>query len=200
VAHAGKELRLGSNEAPQKPEFTHVTGSIFVGRSAVPNGAAMEFTAPSTVSTTSGSDDPVDPPECEPIFWGPASTEAESVSWSTMRSAGTSTNREGKVFNLFLAVPSERPDLKSLLGKCGTIKFQGITTTASPLSLPGLPNWAVASRINAQGADGAGIIGLCRGLYVSVAFTQLPGGTLSEDDSDALAKLFNDQVAMLEAI
>jgi hypothetical protein len=97
-----------------------------------------------------------------------------------MRSAGTSTNNEGKVFTLFLVVPAERPDFRSLLAKCGTIEYQGITTTASPLPLPGLPSWAIATRITAQGADGAGagIIGLCRGLYVSVAFTQKPGGDL----------------------
>jgi hypothetical protein len=49
-------------------------------------------------------------------------------------------------------------------------------------------------------ADGVGIIGLFRGLYVSVAFTQRPGGDLSSADTDALAKLFNDQVAKLEAM
>jgi hypothetical protein len=66
--------------------------------------------------------------------------------------------------------------------------------------LQGLPSWAIATRIVAQGADGAGIIGLCRGLYVSVAFTQLPGGDISPNDTNALVKLFNDQVAKLEAI
>ena len=71
----------------------------------------------------------------------------------------------------------------------------------SPLPLPGVPSWANATRITAQGADGgAGIIGLCRGLYVSVAFTQKPGGDLSPNDTNALVKLFNDQVAKLEAI
>jgi hypothetical protein len=117
-----------------------------------------------------------------------------------MRSAGTSTNNEGKFFNLFLLLPAERPDLRSLLGKCGTIEFQGATTTVSPLPLPGLPSSANATRIIAQGADGAGIIGLCRGLYVSVAFTQKPGGDISPNDTNALVKLFNDQVAKLEAI
>ena len=97
-------------------------------------------------------------------------------------------------------MPAERPDLRSLLGKCGTIEYQGATSTASLLPLPALPSWAIATRITAQGADGAGIIGLCRGLYVSVAFTQKPGGDLSPNDTNALVKLFNDQVAKLEAI
>jgi hypothetical protein len=119
-----------------------------------------------------------------------------------MKSAGTSTNNEGKVFSLYLAVPAERPDLRSLLGKCGTIEFRGVTMTDSPLPLPGLPSWSIATRITTPGADaaGAGIIGLFRGLYVSVAFTQKPGGDISPNDTNALVKLFNDQVAKLEAI
>jgi hypothetical protein len=195
-----KSVAPGSSETAQKPEFTQVTSSMFVDRSAVPNSAAMGFTARSMSSDTPGSTDSVDPPECAPIVWGPAHTQAGSVSWSTMRSAGTSTNNEGKVFNLFLAVPAERPDFRGLLGKCGTIEYQGHTITASPLPLPGLPSWSTATRVTTQGANGAGIIGLCRGLYVSVVFTQQPGGDISPNDTNALVKLFNDQVAKLEAI
>jgi hypothetical protein len=197
---ASKSAAPGSSEAPQKPEFTQVTSSMFVDRSAVPNSAAMEFTAPSISSYTTGSNDPVDPPECAPLYWGPDGTQAGSVSWSTMKSLGASTNNERKIFNLFLAVPAERPDFSSLLGKCGTIEYQGHTTTATPLPLPGLPSWSTAYRVTVGGVNGAGIIGLCRGLYVSVVFAQQPGGDLSPNDTNALAKLFNDQVAKLEAI
>jgi hypothetical protein len=184
---------------PQKPELTQVTSSMFVDRSAVPNNAATEFSAPDISSDMGGPSDPVDPPECGPIFWGPTPTQAGSISWSTLRSTGASTNNDGRYFHLFLVVPAERPDLRSLLGKCGTVKAQGATTRVSPLPLPGLPSWALATRVFAPGADGAGIIGLCRGLFVSVAFTQKPGGDLSPNDTDALVKLFNDQVAKLEA-
>jgi hypothetical protein len=194
-----KPVAPESSEAPQKPEFTRVTSSMFVDRSAVPNDAATEFSAPD-ISDVEGPGDPVDPPECGPIFWGPTATQAGSVSWSMLRSTGASTNNDGRYFHLFLAVPAERPDLRTLLGKCGAVKYQGMTTRASALPLPGLPSWALATRIVAPGADGAGIIGLCRGLYVSVAFTQKPGGDLSPKDTDALVKLFNDQVAKLEAI
>lgn len=190
----------GGSEAPQKPELTQVTSSMFVDRSTVPNSAAMEFAAPTIRSDAHGPTDPVDPPECAPIFWGPANTQLGAVSWSTMRSAGTPANDEGRVFNVWLAVPAERPDLRGLLGKCGTIEFQGNTATASLLSLPGLPSWALATRVTAPGADGAGVIGLCRGLYVSVAFTQQPGGEISPVDTNVLVELFNDQVAKLEAI
>jgi hypothetical protein len=189
----------GATAPPQKPELTEVTTSMFVDRSAVPNNAATEYSGPS-IDDVEGPGDPVDPPECGPVFWGPTPTEAGSVSWSMLRSTAASTNNDGKYFLLFLIVPAERPDLRSLLGKCGTVKAQGATTRVSPLPLPGLPSWALATRIFAPGADGAGIIGLCRGLYVSVAFTQKPGGDLSPNDTDALVKLFNDQVAKLEAI
>jgi hypothetical protein len=189
-----------SSETPPKPELSQVTTSMFVDRSAVPNSPATEYTAPSVNDVAPEPNDPVEPPECGPIFWGPTATQAGAVTWSTTSTPDTSPTEELKVFNLFLVVPRERPDLESLLGKCGTIKYQGLTTTASPLRLPGVPSWATATRITTPGADGAGIIGLCRGLYISVAFTQKPGGDLSPSDTDALVKLFNDQVAKLEAI
>jgi hypothetical protein len=99
-------------------------------------------------------------------------------------------------------VPTERPDFRSLLGKCGTIESQGATVTASPLPLPGLPNWSTAYRITVRGdfGGGADIIGVYRGLCVRAAFSQNPGGDLSPNDTDALVTLFNDQVAKLEAI
>jgi hypothetical protein len=167
----------------------------------------MEFTAPDIWSDTQELTGPLDPPECEPIFSGPRPTQAGSVTWSSTKPAGASTNSKGRFFNLALVVPAERPDLRSLLGKCGTVEYQGITTRVSALPMPGLPSWAVATRVIVHGADGivhgadgAGIIGLCRGLYVSVSFTQKPGGDLSPNDTDALVKLFNDQVSKLEAI
>ncbi len=164
---------------------------MFVDQSAVPNSSAMKFSPPE-INDVEGTGDPVDPPECGPSYWGPTPTQAGTVSWSSVG--------EGRFFFLFLSVPAERPDLRSLLGKCGTVKFQGVTTTAALLPLPGLPSWALATRVGTQGTGGAGIIGLCRGLYVSVAFTQKAGGDLSPNDTDALVKLFNTQVAKLEAI
>jgi hypothetical protein len=204
---ATKPVTPESSEPRPKPDLTRVTTSMFVDRSAIPNSSAMEFGAPEISSDMQEPEGPVDPPECEPIFAGPRPTQAGSVSWSSTKPAGTSTNSEGRFFHLFLIVPAERPDLRSLLGKCGTVEYQGITTRISALPMPGLPSWAVATRVIVHGADGiapradgAGIIGLCRGLYVSVSFTQKPAGDLSPNDGDALVKLFNDQVAKLEAI
>jgi hypothetical protein len=190
----------GSSETPPKPDFTTVTSSMFVDKSAVPNGPATEFTAPNIEDVTPGSNEPVDPPECAPVYWGPDSSQAGAVSWTTTGTPDTSSIKATRAFHLFLTVPVERPDFEALLGKCGTVTYQGATTTASLLRLPGVPSWATATRIVTQGVDGAGIIGLCRGLFVSVAFTQQPGGELSPDDANDLVKLFNDQVAKLEAI
>jgi hypothetical protein len=97
-------------------------------------------------------------------------------------------------------VPAERPDFRSLLGKCGTIEYQGDTFTVSPLPLPGLPSWSTPYRFTVEGVDNAGIVGFCRGLYVAVLVTQQSGGDLPPNDTNALVKLFNDQVAKLEAI
>ncbi|MGO4443800.1 hypothetical protein AB4Z42_10645 [Mycobacterium sp. 2YAF39] len=189
-----------SGEAPQKLEFTAVTASMFVDRSAVPNSPATEFTPPSVESVSPEPNEPVDPPECGPLFWGPQATQAGSATWTTSTTSDTSAVEELRVFNLFLTVPTERPDLESLVGPCASVEFEEIVTTVEPLNVPGLPSGSLPTRIATEGADGASIIGLCRGLYVSVAFTQKPGGDLSSDDVDALAKLYTAQVAKLEAI
>lgn len=188
---ASKPAAPENSDPPPKAELTQVTTSMFVDRSAVPNNSAMKFTPPE-INDVEGAGDPVEPPECGPIYWGPTSTQAGTVSWSSAD--------EGRFFFLFLSVPAERPDLRSLLGRCGSVKFQGVTTTAALLPLPGVPSWALATRIGTQGTGGAGIIGLCRGLYVSVAFAKKSAGDLSPSDTDALVKLFNDQVTKLEAI
>src|SRR5215217_5508612 len=110
-----------SKGPPPRPELTKVTTSMFVERSAVPNSAAMKFAAPE-INDVEGPGDPVDPPECGPMFWGPTATQAGTISWSST-SPDTSTNL--KVFSLFLSVPVERPDLTTLLGKCRSVEFQG---------------------------------------------------------------------------
>jgi len=200
---ASKSTPPVGNETPQKPEFTQVTTAMFVDQSAFPNSSAMEFTAPTISNDAQGTTDPVDPPECGPIYWGPPFSQIGFVNWSTMRSDGESTNNEGREIKLFLALAAERPDLRALLGKCGTVRYQGVTSiTVAPLPLPGLPSWADSSRITTPGVAGAaaGIVGLYRGLFVSLTFTQLPGGDISPNDTDALVKLFNDQVTKLEAM
>jgi hypothetical protein len=196
----GRSRETVSAEPPPKSEFTQVTTSMFVDRSAVPNSPATEFTEPTVESVPPGPQDPVDPPDCGPVYWGPPATQAGTVIWSTTSTPDNSATEEIRVFQLFLTMPAERPDLVSLIGKCPTVTYQGVSTTASLLRLPGVPSWATATRLVTEGADGVGIIGLFRGLYVSVAFTQRPGGDLSSADTDALAKLFNDQVAKLEAM
>jgi hypothetical protein len=197
---ATKSAGPSSSETPQKPDFTQVTTAMFVDRSAFPNSSAMEFKAPTISNDPQGTTDPVDPPECGPIYWGPPFSQQGFVEWSSMRSDGKSTNKEGRDIRLALALAAERPDLRALLGKCGTIRYQGVTYTVTPLHLPGLPSWADSSRINTPGVTAAGISGFYRGLLVAVFFTQLPGGDISPNDTDALVNLFNDQVTKLAAI
>jgi hypothetical protein len=187
-----------SESKPQKPELTEVTTSMLVDRSAIPGSAAMEFTPPSITTDIDVPVDGIDPAECGPLFRGPISKQLGSASWSTSGSPETAT--EVELFSLSVLVPSERPDLRSLLPKCEIVRYQGVVGNTSPLSLPGAPNWALGTRVSTQGADGAGLIGLVRGLYVSVVFTQKPNGDISPDDTEALVKLFNDQVAKLEAV
>lgn len=182
-------------EAQPKADFTNVTPEMFVGRTAVPNGLALAFTPPE-ISTDVPPNDPVTPPECGPIFFGPTPTQYGSIGWQTPPSdTGT-----GSGYKLFLIVPAERPDIKSLVGKCSTIEHQGSTVNVAALPLQGVPDWATATRTTTDGADGATIIGLFRGLYISVTFSQTPAGDLAVGDSDGLVRLFYEQVKKLEAM
>jgi hypothetical protein len=187
----------GEGSETQKPEFTQVTTSMFVDRSALPDSSAMEYAAPTIGNEPQGKTDPVDPAECGPAYWGPPFSQMGSVGWSTMKPAGTS--REGRDIRLFLAVAAERPDMKALLAKCETVRYKNVTTTVAPMDLADLPSWAVATVIKVPGATGAGVIGLYRGLYISESFWQLPEADPSADDKTALVKLFNAQVSKLEA-
>lgn len=188
------------NGPPQKSDFTQVTTEMFVDRSALPNSSAMAFGAPTISKDPQGTTDPVDPPECGPIFWGPPFSQRGSVSWSTLTTDDTSPKKEGKDVRLFLALAAARPDLKALVGKCGTVRYQGTTETIAPLPLPGLPSWADATRISVAGATGVGVLGLYRGLYISLTFTQLPAGDISPDDTHAVVQLFNAEVTKLETM
>lgn len=181
---------------------------MFVDGSAMPDGSAGHFTGP--VLNSDGhnpNDDQVDPPECAPIFSGPAHAQKGTVLWS-MPTDGSSADTTGQDFIVLLAVPAGQPDpqgLRDLLGKCGTSQSGGLTSTMSPpIQHPGLPNSAVAWRWSAQdpdigGSAGAEIIGLSRGLYVEVSTFQTNGGEISPGDIDILVKIFNDQVRKLEA-
>jgi hypothetical protein len=120
------------------------------------------------------------------------------VSWSAPKSPDAPT--AASEFKLVLTVPAERTDFASLVGKCSSIEYQGSTVTIAPLALQGVPTWATATRTSTKGADGAGIIGLHRGLYVSVAFNKTPAGELSPDETNALARLFYEQVTKLDTM
>jgi hypothetical protein len=138
----------------------------------------------------------VTPPECGPIFFGPTPTQYGSVAWQTP----PSDTGSGSGYKLFLIVPAERPDIAALVGKCSKIEHQGSTVDVTPLPLQGVPDWATATRTTTEGADGATIIGLFRGLYISVTFSQTPAGDLAVGDSDGLVRLFYEQVKKLEAM
>lgn len=101
---------------------------MFVDGSAMPDGSAGHFTGP--VLNSDGhnpNDDQVDPPECAPIFSGPAHAQKGTVLWS-MPTDGSSADTTGQDFIVLLAVPAGQPDLqglRDLLGKCGTSQSGG---------------------------------------------------------------------------
>jgi hypothetical protein len=182
---------------------------MLIEASAIPDPSAWNFTGP--VLNSDGfnpNDEQVDPPECAPIFSGPAHAQKGVVLWSSIQTDGPDADKSGPDFSVSLAVPTGQPDLqglRGLLGKCGTFQGDGLPVTMSPsLQLPGLPDSAVARRWTVQvpvagGIAGAEIIGLTRGLYLKVSANRLNTGEISAGDTDILVTLFNEQVSRLEA-
>jgi hypothetical protein len=202
----------GGESPPPRPDFTQVTESMFVGESAIPDGAAKNFSG--AVLNADGhnpNDDGVDPPECAPIASGPAHGQGGAAQWTKWPTDGSDMPVE--TVKVLISVPTGRPDLqalRTLLGKCKTLQAAGLSWTASPpLQHPGLPESAVAWRYEQTGVSpvigeevhitGLAIFGLSRGLYVRVSTDHTNGEEISPADIDMLVKLFNDQVAKLQA-
>ncbi|WP_319436696.1 hypothetical protein [Mycobacterium sp. RTGN5] len=209
---ANHSAAQGSESPPQRTDFTQVTESMFVDASAIPDGPALNFSGAALNSDGHNPyDDPVDPPECAPIFSGPAHGQKGAALWSKWPTDGSDLPVE--TVTVLIAVPTGQPDLRGLrdlLGKCKTSHLGGLTSTASPpLQHPGLPESAVAWSYDATGVapiiggevhfTGLEIFGLSRGLYVEVSTTHTNGVKVSPADTDTLVNLFNDQVRKLEA-
>jgi hypothetical protein len=204
---ANQSAPQGSESPPQRPDFTQVTESMLLDASAIPDASDWYFTGPLLNSDgNSPSDDGVDPPECAPLYSGLPHAQKGVVSWVSTVPDSSDLDTPGQTVNLLIAVPIGRPDVRGLrdvLGKCGTFHAGELTSTASPpLQPPGLTDSAVAWRWDTPGpyaSKGVQIVGLSRGLYVEISTYKMNGDEISPTDIDMLVKLFNDQVAKLQA-
>jgi hypothetical protein len=96
-------------------------------------------------------------------------------------------------WDITISVTSDPPDVNTLLNNCGTVSGSGliaplVTWNIEPLSLAGVPSWAGAVAMNGD----ATVFGTYRGVFIKSS-----SGLDRENDA---VKIFNDQVAKLEAV
>lgn len=135
----------------------------------------------------------MEPAECMPLLaWSPLASE-----W-----AFTSLNAGSAGINLYsveIGLPNEHPDYAALVSRCGTVTRNATTVTFDQYPITGLPKWAtsVLRRVPSENAEAISIFGLYRGALLVVQVQR--SSPLDADDTAAVAKIFNDQVAKLEA-
>ncbi len=104
------------------------------------------------------------------------------------------------IFRIDLVLPTAAlPDWSSLVEKCRSIRSGDRAVQVESASLDGLPPSAVAmNMIGAPDRETLVIAGNYRGLIVFLQVHREP--ELTAEDASAATKLFNDQVAKLEAV
>ena len=169
-------------EAPpsQKPNITRLTESMLVDQSSFPNIQPSQF-----IRAVSGNrvDVQVNPPECAPL----------AVGYNTTQSGYAGLVQTQGRWDITITVTSDAPDINALLNNCGTVTGSGPTVPIAtwhinPLNLAGVPSWAGAVEMD----GGATVFGTYRGVFI-----KSNSGLDRENDA---VKMFNDQVAKLEAV
>ncbi|HZQ31632.1 MAG TPA: hypothetical protein VFB19_07840 [Mycobacterium sp.] len=173
-----------------KPDITQLTDQMLVGRSSFPDMAGAQW--------QSGIRNPDDMPE---LRTRPDECSALSGPLHPTQMASASLTAEsGTSMHINISLTSERPDLKQVVKDCGTVKLVGIpvTITTKPRDLSGVPDWATAVEIRSGSVSSVAVLGFVRGVHVRAAY--LANGTaLKSDQLTDLVKLFNDEVAKLQA-
>jgi hypothetical protein len=193
IAHSGDE---------QQPDVTQLSQSLLVDRSSFPVIDGAEWTGPQVETAgdrlaSSGSN--TTPPVCEAFFAGPRPTQEARIGLSS----------QGITFGAMIEMTAERPDFNSLLSSCGTVQTgDGRQYSIEQRNLSGLPDWSTTVLQRQAGNWLLSTVGFHRGVFLSASRRQAQGqaaprgfglDTPSRQDNDALTKLFNDQVAKLDA-
>jgi hypothetical protein len=180
---------IAQSSDPAKGDITRLTPEMLVDHSSFPEINGMVFKGPDY----SGSQDklPTIPPECASLEYYPTGTQWERL--------GMSDPADEYGFAIAIVKTTERPDFHDAVGKCGTFKFGTVDGySIQSRDLRGLPEWATAYQANDPSYTTAAVVGVYRGIFIKAAHGRKLGDGRPED-TDALVKLFNDQVAKLEA-
>lgn len=164
----------------------------------------------------------VDPPDCADLVDAPRSTTA-----TVGGKLSDFTVDHLRSYAMQLAVTSDQVPFAALVDTCKTFTITSLshhgddademTATVRPLAVSGLPGWAVAYTISIEPAGDSGeheehddaamamalIAGYYRGVLVQANYSDnvddSDPGSFGTDAADELLKLFNAQVAKLEA-
>ena len=175
---------------PAKPDITQLSEQMLVGRSSFPTIDGGQW--------QSGTRNPTEvpalrtqPDDCSALS-GPLH--------ATQMASASLTSPTGTSMHVNISLAQERPDFPQVLKDCRTVKLVGIpvTITTKPRELSGLPDWATAVEIRSGGVSSVAVLGLVRGVHVRAAYLET-GRSLKSDLVNSLVKLFNDEVAKLQA-
>ncbi|HZQ33230.1 MAG TPA: hypothetical protein VFB19_16025 [Mycobacterium sp.] len=204
VVIAGISIVVLTNSGnEQKPDVTQLEQSMLVDPSSFPvidgaNWIGPEVKTGGNISSVSGSK--VKPPECVAFFEGPHSTQVGRMSLQS----------KGSAFGMTIGLTAERPDYQSLVSACRTVRTADEQQYAiEQRHLSGLPAWSITT-LRTHGGDWLlSTVGFHRGVFLWATCSQTQGedapkgfglGAPDEQDNLALVKLFNDQVAKLDAV
>ena len=115
---------------------------------------------------------------------------------------GGLTDAQHILFGVSIALLTDRPDFESVVTKCGTFRVGRVPNTVTQRSLPGLPKWATAIQLTTSAAPDVtelDVLGYYRGVFVHARCRKNAAADPSQEDIASLVKIFNDQVARLEA-
>jgi len=176
-----------------KPNFTKVSEALVVGRDSFPEVPDGDWKAPYMYEYPE-SDKSI---ECGPMLNGYVRGK------DSMALASLKRNGNDPSFRIDLTMPSEPlPNWRDLSEKCRSIDVGDRRWMVTPRPLDGLPAWAVASDVSLDDGHGErpglSIAGNYRGLVVYLQAQRRSTG-LTDADVAASVKLFNDQIAKMEA-
>ena len=192
-SHDGHRAADSTEAVSSKPNFTKVSEALVVGRDSFPDVPDGVWKAPYMYEFPESAN----AIECGPMLNGYVRGK-DSLALASLKRNGNDPS-----FRIDLTMPSEPlPNWRGLAEKCRSIDTGNRRWTVTSRSLDGLPGWAVASDISLDDGHaerpGLSIAGNYRGLVVYLQAQRGPAG-LTDADIAASVKLFNDQIAKMEA-
>lgn len=178
--------------ASNKPDIGQLTVSMIADRQSFPVAEDASWNGPRIDPYSGGSRSAYEPQQCSILVTGPAA--ADGIGKANMRIGDRHLAVE-------ISIATERPDFAAILDQCPTVTKGDQTAQLSRKMTEGLPSWSTELALNTTSGDhmheNLGIMGIYRGVYILVEASN--DGTITTDNAAAAVKIFNDEVAILEA-